>query len=400
MSKSNSPRLHRRAFIKSAVASATALSSASLLAETRKLGLPASEQGTRSPYEQLTKSVQGQMRTHADTPLHKLHGTITPSDLHFERSHSGIPEISPNTHNLLIHGLVDRNLKFSLADLKRFPSCTYITFIECAGNSQNYLKKEPQTTPQNIAGLTSQSEWTGVALSTLLRETGLKHKAKWLLAEGGDAALMTRSIPIEKAMDDAIICYAQNGEAVRPEQGYPIRLLLPGWEGSCCVKWLRRLEVGDKPWMTREETAKYTDPLSNGTARQFSFVMDARSVITSPAYPSQLQRGWHEIRGLAWSGRGRVKTVSISTDGGFHWQPATLHGPVLDKAHTRFSLPWHWDGKETVLLSRVIDNTGYIQPWAKEVIATRGAGSLRYHNNAIIGWRVKPDGCVYYEIVA
>lgn len=400
MPKPDELRLHRRAFIKSAVISAAGLSSTNILAETRRLGPPASEQGTRSPHEQLKKHVHGQMLTHADTPIHQLHGTITPSDLHFERSHSGIPAISPDTYRLLIHGLVDRNLKFSLADLKRFPSCTRITFVECAGNCQDYLKKGPETTPQQLAGQTSQSEWTGVALSTLLRETGLKHKAKWLLAEGGDAALMTRSIPIEKAMDDAIICYAQNGEAVRPEQGYPVRLLLPGWEGSCCVKWLRRIEVGDQPWMTREETAKYTDPLPNGTARQFSFVMDARSVITSPAYPTQLRPGWHDIRSLAWSGRGSVKTVSISTDGGFHWQPATLHDPVLDKAHTRFSLPWYWDGKETVLLSRVIDDTGYRQPWAKEIIAARGAGSLRYHNNAIIGWRVKPDGCVYYEVVA
>ncbi|MTI14614.1 sulfite dehydrogenase [Sansalvadorimonas verongulae] len=392
-------RIGRRTFLKSAVISTAGYASASLIADIRQPGLPACEQGTRSPFEQLRKRVGGQMLTYASTPIHQLHGMMTPSDLHFERSHSGTPAISPDSYKLLIHGLVENSLTFTLAELKRFPSCSRITFLECSGNCQDYFKKGPQTTPQELAGQTSQSEWTGVALPTLLRETGLKSKAKWLLAEGGDAALMTRSIPLGKALDDAMICYAQNGEAIRPEQGYPVRLLLPGWEGSSCVKWLRRLEVGDKPWMTREETAKYTEPLLNNTARQFSFVMDARSVITSPVYPAQLEKGWHEIRGLAWSGRGSIKRVEVSVDGGDHWQPATLHGPVLDKAHTRFSLPWHWQGKDTLLLSRVTDSTGYRQPWVKELVAVRGIGSLHYHNNGIIGWRVKSDGCVYYEPV-
>ncbi|UYM17639.1 molybdopterin-dependent oxidoreductase [Endozoicomonas euniceicola] len=262
------------------------------------------------------------------------------------------------------------------------------------------FKKPPETTAQQLAGLSSQSEWTGVLLSTLLREAGLRKNARWILAEGGDAALMTRSIPVEKAMDDAIVAYAQNGEAIRPQQGYPVRLLLPGFEGNSCVKWLRRLEVGDQPWMSREETAKYTDPMPDGTVRQFSFVMDARSVITSPTFPQQLEPGWHEIRGLAWSGRGSVSNVDISTDGGGRWQPAILHPPVLDKAQVRFTLPWQWDGKERLLLSRATDSTGYQQPMAAELIAARGMGSLIYHNNAIIGWRVKSDGSVYYDVVA
>lgn len=395
-----SPLYGRRKLLTTAALSTAAIASGALAGNARYPGTPAGYLGTKSSHERLKKTVHGLMMTHANTPLHLLHGIITPSDLHFERSHSGIPDINPEHFQLLIHGMVNKNLTFSLADLKRFPSVSRIAFIECAGNCQDYFKQNPQTTPQLLAGLTSQSEWTGVSLATLLRETGLSPKAGWLLAEGGDAALMTRSIPLQKAMDDAIICYAQNGEAIRPEQGYPIRLLLPGWEGSSCVKWLRRLEVGDQPWMTREETAKYTDPLPNETARQFSFVMDARSVITSPTFPRQIEKGWHEIRGLAWSGRGTITKAEVSVDGGSNWQDAKLHPPILEKAHTRFTLPWQWNGKETLILSRTTDSTGYTQPFAKTLINARGIGSLRYHNNAIIGWRIHSDGRITYDIIA
>ena len=401
MNRDKQPRsIDRRQLLKTAAVSTAAIAGSVLAGTPRFPGIPASNIGTRSEHEKLEKTVHGLMQTHADTPIHQLHGMLTPSDLHFERSHSGVPDINPEHYQLLIHGLVDKNLKFTLSELKRFPSVSKITFVECAGNCQDYFKKGPETTPQQLAGQTSQSEWTGVALSTLLKETGIKPKARWMLAEGGDAALMTRSIPVEKAVDDAIICYAQNGEAIRPEQGYPVRLLLPGWEGSSCVKWLRRLELDDKPWMTREETAKYTDPLPDNTARQFSFVMDAHSVITSPTCPALIEKGWHEIRGLAWSGRGAIKSVEVSVDGGGHWQPAQLHAPVMDKAHTRFSLPWQWNGKETLLLSRATDDTGYLQPEAKTLIKARGLGSLRYHNNSIIGWRVHQDGRITYDIVA
>ena len=378
----------------------TMAGAASLQAGSRFPGTPALPSGSRAPQETLQKTVHGLMQTHSDTPIHQLHGMITPSDLHFERHHSGIPVINPDQHELLIHGLVDTPLTFTLNDLKRFPAVSRICFVECAGNCQDYFKKPAETTAQQLAGQSSQSEWTGVLLSTLLREAGLRKGASWILAEGGDAALMTRSITLEKALDDAIVAYAQNGEAVRPQQGYPIRLLLPGWEGSSCVKWLRRLEVGDQPWMSREETAKYTDPLTDGTARQFSFVMDARSIITSPTYPQQLEPGWHEIRGLAWSGRGSITSVEVSINGGHSWLPATLQPPVLNKAHVRFTLPWQWDGKERLVLSRATDSTGYIQPSAAALIDARGVGSLRYHNNAIVGWRVKNDGCMYYDIVA
>ena len=206
---------------------------------------------------------------------------------------------------------------------------------------------------------------------------------------------MTRSIPIEKASEDAMIAYAQNGEALRPEQGYPTRLLLPGWEGNASVKWLRRLDLAATPFMTREETSKYTDPLADGTARQFSFVMDARSVITTPSYPQSVEPGWMEIRGIAWSGRGKIQRVQISTDGGKTWANATLQEPVLPKAHTRFRMMWNWDGKQTVILSRAVDETKYVQPDWKELQAVRDRRT-RYHQNPVTGWRVESDGKVLF----
>lgn len=329
------------------------------------------------------------------TPLQKLHGTITPADLHFERHHAGIPAINPAEHYLLIHGLVDRPLKFSVEELKRFPSVTRTHFIECSGNLSTIATEK--TTVQALCGLTSQSEWTGVAVSTLLREAGLKSKASWCLAEGSDAAVMTRSIPVEKLLDDAVIAYAQNGEAIRPAQGYPIRLLLPGWEGNTHIKWLRRLEFSDSPFMTREETSKYTDTLGNNTARQFSVVMDARTVITNPTYPSIIEPGWQEIRGLAWSGRGKITSVEVSTDGGRSWQQAQLQGPVLSKAHTRFGLMWNWNGQATEIASRARDESGYLQPTQKQLLDARGGGKHMYHLNPIVHWLVKRDGRVTYK---
>jgi sulfane dehydrogenase subunit SoxC len=349
--------------------------------------------GARSPFEALHRiTAYGRM---SGTPLQHLHGTITPADLHFERHHAGIPQIDPNRHELLVHGLVERPLKFSVADLLRFPAVTRICFLECSGNLMVTAGEE--TTPQSLCGLTSQSEWTGVALSTLLRECGLKPRAKWLLAEGSDAAVMSRSIPIEKALDDAIVAYAQNGEALRPAQGYPVRLLLPGWEGNTNVKWLRRIEAADRPFMTRDETSKYSEPIRGGKVRAFSFTMDARSVITTPTFPNQLDRGWQEIRGLAWSGRGRIVKVEVSVDGGRRWQAANLAGPVLSKAHTRFMLPWKWTGAGAEISSRATDETGYVQPTRRQLIDVRGPGSLPYHLNPILSWIVEADGRVIYK---
>ncbi len=360
---------------------------------TRVPGVPPSELGERSPFE--TPKRLPAFGAISGTPLQDLHGTLTPADLHFERHHAGVPAIDPARHSLLIHGMVERPLKFTLQDLLRFPATSRIAFLECSGNLQ--IQAGQKTTPQMLCGLTSQSEWTGVPLATLLREAGVKPKAKWMLAEGSDAAVLTRSIPIEKALDDAIVAYAQNGEALRPAQGYPIRLFLPGWEGNTSVKWLRRLELSDRAFMTREETAKYTEPLRDHRARMFSFTMDARSIITSPTYPMEIERGWNEIRGIAWSGRGRIVRVEVTTDGGMHWQEAHLAGPVLAKAHTRFTLPFEFRGPPMEIASRAIDETGYMQPTRRQLIDVRGRGAVPYHLNPIVSWLIQRDGRVLYK---
>lgn len=329
--------------------------------------------------------------TSSRTPLQDLRGTITPADLHFERHHGGVPEIDPARYELLVHGMVERPTIFTLEDLQRFPATSRICFLECSGNLR---RGGPETLPQMVCGLTSQTEWTGVLLSTVLREVGARADAQWFLAEGQDAAVMTRSIPMEKGLDDAMIVYAQNGDALMPGNGYPARLLLPGWEGNSSVKWLRRLELGDRPFMTREETSKYTEPLADGTVRQFSFVMDARSIITDPAYPRILKPGWQEIRGLAWSGRGRITQVDVSTDGGRTWEAATLQGPVLPKAHVRFRLPWQWTGEAVEIMSRAIDETGYVQPTWEALRAVRGPRG--YHSNPITSWTIDENGTVLF----
>ena len=303
--------------------------------------------------------------------------------------------VDPKAYTLLIHGLVERPTVFTLNELKQFPSTSRIHFLECAGNYARNAKEEMRA--QDICGLTSQSEWTGVRLSTLFREVGVRPEATWFLAEGQDAAVLSRSIPIEKAWDDAMIAYAQNGEALRPEQGYPARLLLPGWEGNTNVKWLRRLELADRPFMTREETSKYTEALKSGKARQFSFLIDARSIITSPTYPQRVQPGWIELRGIAWSGRGSIVRADVSFDEGRTWHEADLQPPVLSKAHTRFRYLWKWDGRETTVLSRATDDTGYVQPTQRELIDARGAGAGPYHLNPITGWRFTSDGRVVYR---
>lgn len=346
--------------------------------------------GKRSPFENPVKKPSD---ISSRTPLQDLYSTITPSDLHFERHHAGIPTIDPNTYELLIHGMVERPMKFTLHDLKRFPSVTRTCFIECAGN---FRTGKEEMTAQEILGLTSQSEWTGVMLSTLFRELGVDPKATWFLAEGGDAAVLTRSVPMHKAWDDAMIVYAQNGEAIRPEQGYPARLLLPGWEGNTNVKWLRRIEISDQPYFTREETSKYTYAVKD-KIRMFSFEMDARSIITFPSFPQKVERGWIEIRGIAWSGRGKVVKVEVSTDAGKSWNEARLQGPILEKAHTYFRHLWQWDGSETEILSRVTDETGYTQPTLKQLIDARGKDIGGYHMNPVTAWRVKRDGSVVFK---
>ncbi len=356
-------------------------------------GKPPRAVGQRAAGERAERIVRGQAVS--STPHQDLMGIITPSDLHFERHHGGVPEIDPATYSLLIHGMVDRPTIFTLADLKRFPSHSQICFLECSGNLGRTAG--PETTPGQLAGLTSTSEWTGVRLATLLREVGVRPGATWLLAEGNDAAVLTRSVPIEKAQLDALVAYGQNGEALRPEQGYPARLFLPGWEGNASVKWLRRIEVSDSPFMTREETSKYTEPFANGTSRMFSFRMDARSLITYPAYPNTLERGWVEIKGIAWTGAGRIRRVDVSTNGGKSWVAAQLQEPVLPMAHTRFRHLFEWTGGEAVIMSRAVDETGYVQPTRAELLELRGPGTTGYHLNPVTGWVVKADGQVVYK---
>jgi sulfane dehydrogenase subunit SoxC len=328
------------------------------------------------------------------TPLQDLHGVITPNGLHYERHHAGVPTIDPKDHRLIIHGAVERPMIFSLADIMRFPAVSRIHFLECSGNTQNWGEPVPEYTVQDTHGLLSCCEWTGAPLKTVLDEVGVKHEAGWMLAEGADAVAMTRSIPVEKAYDDALLVYAQNGEKLRPEQGYPLRLLLPGFEGNTSVKWLRRLKFGLEPWQTREETSKYSWLMPDGTARQFNFVMEAKSVITSPSGGRKLPGyGFYEISGLAWSGRGKVAKVDVSVDGGASWTAAALQQPVLPKCLTRFRAPWRWNGDSAILTSRVTDETGYVQPSRDELLTQRDARSY-YHYNAMQRWRVAEDGVV------
>lgn len=329
----------------------------------------------------------------ARTPLHRLNGMITPNGLHFERSHSGIPDIDPDAHRLLIHGLVKRPLVFTLDALSRYPMESRIAFIECGGNGGLLYQKDPAPLNcQALHGLVSCAEWTGVKLSTLLDEAGVDPTAQWILAEGADAAGMSRSVPLTKAMDDALVALYQNGERVRPSNGYPMRLLLPGYEGNMQVKWLRRIKVTAAPTMTKDETSKYTILLPDGTSLQFVFPMEAKSVIAQPS-PGLTMRGpgLYEISGLAWSGYGRIANVEVSADGGSTWAPAALQQPVLPMALTRFRMPWRWDGGPAVLQSRATDEAGYVQPTRSQLIARRG-GKTIYHFNGITSWSVAAGG--------
>lgn len=326
------------------------------------------------------------------TPLQNLFGTITPNGLFFERHHAGVPAIDPDAHRLMVHGLVERPLLLSMEDLMRYPSVSRVHYLECSGNSSAEWFRPAGKTAQDVHGLVSCAEWTGVPLSTILDEAGIRREGAWLLAEGADAAAMTRSIPLAKAMDDALLVYAQNGEMLRPEQGYPVRLFLPGYEGNMSIKWLRRLKVGTAAFQTREETSKYTDLMPDGSARQFTFVMDVKSVITTPSGGQRLKAtGFHEVSGIAWTGSGRIRAVDVSVDGGRTWREAALQAPVQSMALTRFRLPWTWNGESAVLQSRATDEAGNTQPTRTQLIAARGQNSL-YHYNAIQSWRVAAGG--------
>ena len=327
------------------------------------------------------------------TPLYALEGFVTPNGICFERHHGGAADVDPAEHRLMIHGMVDRPLLFTMEDLLRLPRISRFFFLECAANGGMEWRNAQLNGVQFTHGMIHCVQYTGVSLKLLLEEAGVSAKAKWLMVEGADSAGMNRSVPIDKALDDCMVAFAMNGEKLRAEQGYPLRLVVPGFEGNMWVKWLRRIEVGDESWQAREETSKYTDLMPDGRARRFTWEMDCKSVITSPCPENPLtHKGPNVISGLAWSGRGTVKRVDVSLDGGKNWVEARIEGPVMPKCLTRFYLDgWEWDGSEVYMQSRAIDDTGYVQPQMTALQKVRGINSI-YHNNAIQTWFVNKTG--------
>lgn len=329
------------------------------------------------------------------TPLDKLFGNITPSDLHYERSHSGVPDLDPAKHRLLMHGMVGKPLVFSVDDLKTMPSVTRVVFIECTGNGwENWKKADENLTVQNTHGLVSTNEWTGVPLKFLVDLVGKDRGSNWMLAEGGDAAGVARSIPLtDEILNEAFVAYGQNGEPLRPAHGFPMRLVMPGFEGNLNIKWLRRLKFGDQPWMTRWETARYTQLQANGKATQFQLRMDTNSVITAPSGTMVIKPGYQRITGLAWSGHGKIIRVEVSTDGAKTWQDAQLSLPALPKAQSRFETDWNWDGTPTKIVSRSTDDKGNVQPDRKSFIDAQGSNAL-FHYHAQQTWSIDGTGRV------
>jgi len=365
---------------------------------TRKLGDPtAKPYGQPSKFEtrsirKMTPGLVEPFSAYSVTPLQELDGIITPNGLFYERHHAGVPQIDPEQHRLIVHGMTQRDMIFTVDEIRQFPCVSKFYFMECSGNPVFTRPLSTLTTAAEIAGLVSCGQWTGVPLRTLLEYVGVRNGAKWVIAEGADGAGMTRSIPMEKCLDDVLIVFSQNGERLRPEQGYPLRLFVPGFEGNTSIKWLRRLHVTDKPVHAREETSRYTDLMPDGRARRFSFYMEARSIITSPSGTQRLTRkGLHEMRGIAWSGYGKIRHVDVSTDGGKNWREAKLDEPVLDKVLVSFRAPFEWQGNELMLMSRAVDETGYVQPTWEQLTAARARNSV-YHNNAIQPWKVARSG--------
>ena len=329
------------------------------------------------------------------TPLHELEGTITPNGLHFERHHNGVPSIAAGEWSLLVNGASNRSLRFTLADLQRYPLSSKICFIECGGNSNALWQPEPvQAAAGHLHGLVSGCEWTGVPLSLLLEEAGIAAEQTWVIADGLDASGVTVSLPLSKCLDDVLLALYQNGEALRPENGYPARLLVPGWEGVVNVKWLRSLTLSATPLWSKFDTVSYTDLLANGKAERMTFQMGVKSIITTPSAGQFLDTpGVYEVRGLAWSGAGSITRVDVSADRGVTWFPADLQSPILDRALTRFRLPWQWQGDATVLMSRATDDAGNIQPTRQQLLAAKG-GNAYYHYNAICAWEVDDLGAI------
>ncbi|AJG21353.1 sulfite dehydrogenase [Cupriavidus basilensis] len=354
--------------------------------------------GQPSPFEKnlVRRESPGLTRVSAASvsfaPLQGFFGIITPNGLHFERHHQGWQDIDPARHRLMINGLVKAPRVYTMDDLMRLPAVSRMHFIECGANTGMEWGNVAVPTVQYTHGMLSCCEFTGVPLKVLLDDAGADFKrGRYLLAEGGDGSGMTRTIAMALA-DEIIVAWGMNGEMLRPENGYPLRLVVPGVQGVSWVKWLRRLELGDQPWNTKDETVHYVDMMPDGMLRQYTSIQECKSVITTPSGGQQLVgRGFYNISGLAWSGRGRVKRVDVSVDGGRNWRTARLETPVLSKCLTRFNLDWVWDGSPAILQSRAIDETGYVQPRLAQLRAVRGARSI-YHNNAIQSWQVADGG--------
>lgn len=418
-----SPALMRRKFLAASVSSAaTSVAALGLAASGRTanaavgagdpniLNLPAHSTGlgmpvAANPYGMPSQYEKGLQRREspgltrvsaasvAFTPLQGTFGIITPSGLHFERHHQGWWDIDPSKHRLMVMGMVKNPKVYTMDDIMRLPSVSRIHFIECGANTAMEWGNVAVPTVQYSHGMVSCSEFTGVPLSVLLDDCGIdRKKARFVLAEGADGSSMTRTIPLDRALDDVIVAYGMNGEMLRPENGYPLRLVVPGVQGVSWVKWLRRIEVGDQKWATKDEAIHYIDLMPDGMHRQYSGIQEAKSVITTPSGgQTLLDKGFYNISGLAWSGRGKVKRVDVSVDGGRNWRQARLEGPVLSKAFTRFNIDWVWDGSPSVLQSRVQDDTGYVQPKINQLRAVRGTRSI-YHQNAVQSWKVADNG--------
>ena len=411
--------LHRRAFLRGGAIFAAAVTGYTLsdsvaaqqLADdawSTRPGMPIPEYGVPSSFEKSVSRTltnpRGEPRTqHARTPHHLLNGTFTPNALHFVISHSGAPNIDPAKHRLVIHGLVKKPLAFTLDALSRYPMVSRMAFVECGGNSAPLFSNAPvQGTAQALHGLVSCAEWTGVMLSTLLEEAGIDPKAKWLIAEGADSLALSRSVPVAKALDDAMIALYQNGERLMPGNGYPMRLLLPGWEGNMNVKWLRRIKLTEMPGMSYYEARTYAPILPNGKAYQFYFLQDVKSFVTHPSPGLTLNgAGFYEVSGIAYSASGRIAKVMVTADGGKTWAQAALQEPVLPKAFTRFRVPWRWDGGPAILQSRAWDEAGNVQPTRAQIIAQRGqtkaavtnAGAFpSQHYNGPTSWAIERSG--------
>lgn len=404
----------RRSFLKNSVAiagSAGALSVGAIAtAQTTPLPIPDSNKtpgkgmeveayGMPSKYEANVKRRRTDVFVNKQnlsdwsmTPLQSTPGIVTPNGLFYERHHNGVPDINPDQHKLVVHGMVAKPLVLTMNDIVKYPTVTKFYFMECSGNGLTDWLTPKSRTVQQTHGLLSCAQWTGVPVSWILDEAGIDPKATWLIAEGADASGHYRSIPIDKMLDDALLVYAMNGEMLRPENGYPLRLFIPGWEGNVSIKWLRRIKAGTEPWHARGETARYTDPMPDGKWRKFSFVMEAKSVITNPSGGMKIQPGFNEIRGYAWSGNGKITGVDVSVDGGKNWQTAELEEPVIDKCLTRFKYNWNWQGGPAKIVSRCVDSTGYVQPTVEDIKKARAITGFVQHHNGLFPWNVSASG--------